>query len=204
MNLKIFCICLFLLVNAACRKKNMGYDELLRHTKKPKNGLLQSIEINKDTKLDLQYQPSDILVYNDYQDSEKKDTSVIRKLKDKYEMSLYFKLLLSSNGKEMLSYNTTSLKEVSERINTLAFHIQEYIYIITDKNDTIQASACFSDRTFGMNSSTNVLLGFSRKEVMNETINKFKVNIDEMGFDIGDRFVVFDKQKIENCPQIKF
>jgi hypothetical protein len=105
------------------------------------------------------YRPSE-LIYKQ-QDGGRLSALEKEKLKEDFRRNHYFIVSFSLRGND-LSGKMTGTSAFSTLINNLAFEMNNYIYLVTDKKDTVYASAYHYPRMYGTTYSTSLTFAFPR------------------------------------------
>jgi hypothetical protein len=169
--------------------------DLIKYVQNEKNGLKQKQKAG-EVDIIITYRPTDLLVIQEL--GEQRTTSAIEIARKKFQQYYYFMLSLSKNGKEALHQNE-SYNQYSDLVQKLSFRLPEYV-TMTTLNDTIPVADFYLNRTFGLASSTDLLIVFEKAKAKNsETI---QININEFGMNTGNCRFKFRKSDIDECPVI--
>lgn len=190
---------LFLFAFDACNKPSeVPKEELVAYTLDVDNGLIQTIKTGR-YQLDLVYRPTDLMILQELGESIP-DPSRIDQLRTKYSGHHYFLLQISKNGSEILNLDNGQ-EEYSQLLQTLAFHMPQYVSTVQG-SDTTSLSDFMLDRTYGMGSSTNLLLVFERSKQSFD--DEILIHVAEFGLGIGPVKFKFEVIDLEKTPQVNF
>lgn len=190
--------CLIALALFGCRPAYLSPQEVKAYSLDEDNGLLKSVAVDQ-TKINVLYRPTDLLVHQEIGD-EKTDSITVKKLRQKYGQYLYFILSLSAGEHEAL--HQTSGAQYSDLVQTLSFRMPEYVTMTTSANDTIPVADFMLNRTYGMNSATDILFVFSSERVKDKEWIQF--NLNEFGLRVGNQRFRFDMKDLQNVPEVSF
>jgi len=184
----------------SCAKNYVTEKELKKYILDEKNGLRKSVQ-HGDYTVDAIYRPNDLLMLQEM-GSSKPDSSLIKKLRGKYSSHYYFILSISKKGKEVVSPASMPYDEFSDLLQNVSFRMGEFVNITTAKQDTIALADFIYNRTFGMSSSSEILLVFDKKKVTDT--DWVQINLGELGLGIGTQNFRFEKEKLDEAPRIDF
>ena len=182
----------------SCSPGSMGPEELTAFVSDGDNGLRKSTNIN-EIQTDVTYRPTDLLVYQELGSTEA-DTASMHKLREKYSSYYYFVISFSRNGKEAL-HQPGSNDQYSDLVQTMSFQMSKYVNLTTP-GDTIPVADFMLNRTFGMNTSTDILFVFNKEKAKGKPW--IQLNIIEFGLGTGNQHFRFDVEDLENVPSIRF
>lgn len=191
---------LALLILFSCQEtpEFLSNEELYAYVQDPENGLLQEKEV-KDIKLQVFYKPTDFLVEQELGSDPQKDSALVSSLKKKYEGYAYFVLDLSTSEGNLL-YKDMNL--FGERLQTLAFRMDQYVYLTTSAKDTIPVADFNFPRLYTHSPSASVLFAFDREQIRETEWIDF--HLLETGFAIGNQRMRFETNKINHIPKLRF
>jgi hypothetical protein len=187
---------LFLLLAIVGCDKAVSPPELRSYIKDTRNGLQQSI-VSRGIKVGLMYKPTDLLVSQEI-DEPVRDEGLVTSLRNKYSTYHYFILSFSKNNGEV----TDDGSDPGALIQRLAFQMSKYVNLTNSERDTVSVADFTMDRTFGLASSTNVLLAFKRNSIQEG--DWIQINIKEFGLGIGEQRFRFSVKDIVRAPKIEF
>jgi hypothetical protein len=201
-QLVLLWVCTAVLLFTACesKPKKLSQDELTKYIQNRDNGLIKKRE-SKGVVTTVTYKPKGLLVLQELSASDNKDSISIPSLEKKYGSAYYFTLNFSKNNKEAIR-EMGGFSGYSNMLQTLAFHMQEYVTLTTSLKDTIPLASFYFDQTNGLSQSSSVLLAF-----LNEKANKAEVvdiNVSECGFGTGNLKFSFRRQDLEAVPALDY
>lgn len=196
---KNFLFVVLLLSIEGCKKRqDVTRDELIAYTLDKGNGLIQTTR-SGSYQLDLTYRPTDLMVFQELGHNIS-DTSRINQLRTQYANYFYFLFQVSKNESEILNLENGQ-DHYSQLLQTLAFHMPQYVLAVQG-SDTTKLSDFMLDRTYGMSSSTNLLLVFERSNQSSK--GHIFITVNEFGLGIGSVKFKFKLVDLEKAPNIKF
>lgn len=184
------------LIVTSCVKDTVTEQELSKYVQEEQHGLKKTARVGSYN-LSVTYRPSDLLVVQEL--AGRADTMLLASLRQKYEKNYYFVLSIQKNGKEALPENDNN--KFSEVLQTISFRMGDHLIMLMDK-DTIPLADYSFTRTFGMSTSTDLLLVFEKKK--GDTNQVVQINLDEFGLNLGNHSFQFDVADLENIPRIKY
>jgi DNA-binding transcriptional ArsR family regulator len=187
---------LFLLLTLVGCDNAVSPPELRSYVRDPRNGLQQSI-VSRDIKVGLMYKPTDLLVSQEI-NVPLRDEGLVTSLRNKYSTYHYFILSFSRNRGEI----SDGSSDPSSLIRKLAFQMSDYVKLTTSAGDTVSVADFAMDRTFGLASSTNILLAFRRSTIQEG--GWIQINLKEIGLGIGEQRFRFLVNDIVRAPDIEF
>lgn len=188
----------FCLVLAACASKTLSPDKLISYIQDEDNGLHQSITVN-GVAITVQYRPTDLWVYQDI-GYNAVTNALIDSLRRKYNHYYYFILSLSRNDEEALSAPGVR-DQYSDLVQTMSFRMVKYV-TLTTSTDSIPVADFMLNRTYGLNTSTDVLFVFSKEKAAGQEWVQF--NLNEFGLGTGNQRFRFRRENLEGAPKISF
>jgi hypothetical protein len=150
-----------------------------------------------DYKVAVTYRPTDLLVKQEV--GEKPTKEVIDKAWKKYQNYYYFILSLSKSGKEALD-QSQGFGQYSEMVQKLSFRVPEFVNMTTSASDTIPVADFILNRTYGLSSSTDVLVVFNKEKTIDQQWVQF--NLNEFGMNLGNSRMRFKVKDLEGCPKL--
>jgi len=193
-----FTYILFAGMLCGCGPKRLSEAELGKYIADESNGICKSAIVGNTT-IKVSYRPADLWVSQELTNvsvTEKQITTI----RGKYSPYLYFILSFSTDNKETL--HQSAGQQYSDLVQTLSFHMHDYVSLTTSTNDTIPVSDFMLNRTYGMGNSTDLLFVFSKEKAKDKDWIQF--NLNECGLGIGMQRFRFDKNDLDNAPEIKF
>ena len=184
----------------SCSKGYLTEKELKKYVLDESNGLRKSIH-QGDYTVDAIYRPADLLVLQEMGKSTP-DSAMLKKLYGKYGSHYYFILNISKNGKEAVNPAAIPGDEFSEVLQNVSFRMGEFVNMTTARQDTIPLADFIYNRTFGMSSSSEILLVFDKEK--DKDTDWLQINLAELGLGIGLQNFRFEKDKLEHAPRIDF
>jgi hypothetical protein len=152
-----------------------------------------------DYKVTVTYRPTDLLVKQEV--GEKPTQEAIAKANKKYQDYYYFILSLSKSGKEALD-QSQGFGQYSEMVQKLSFRVPEFVNMTTSASDTILVADFILNRTYGLGSSTDILVVFNKEKAKGQTWVQF--NLNEFGMNLGNSRMRFKVSELEDCPKLFF
>ena len=188
------------LIFFSCGSKSFdSKDELVAYLQDVDNGYRFKKSIN-GIDFSLTYRPTDLMVLQFIDDSDQK--AKVDRLREKYSDYLYFNLNMSANGKELLSYNIQNRTEFGAKVNQLAFGMSEKMTLVSQDRDPLPLLDYVYPRTYGMGTSTEMLLVFENKS--NTLQDYLLLSIGDLGLGTGEVSFKIETKKIKNQPTLKF
>jgi hypothetical protein len=179
----------------------MSKEELKAFVREKESGLVQEREVG-ELKARLQYQPSSLMVAQELgEGSEAKDKKLLDSLQKKYKDSYYFLLSFSVKGKEAIR-QLGSFERYSDMVSVLSFEMPRFVNLTTEKRDTVELQDYYFDQTYGMSSSSTVLLAFDKEKLRQSS--SLQVNLAECGFGVGALKFSFNKQDLDHTPALDY
>ncbi len=194
-----FLILLVLLAGAACSSGPMTVAELETYVKDQENGLTQEIESNGYT-IRVTFRPTDLWVKQEVGEGRFPDAQELAKLRHKYNAYYYFIVSLSRNNKEALHQLEGGMEQYSDLVQTLSFRMPQYTTLTTSASDTIPVGDFMLNRTYGLSRSTDLLFVFSREKAGDDAWVQF--NLNEFGLGTGSQRFRFDREKLDEAPEL--
>lgn len=180
----------------ACQSKFVALEDLSAYVMDEDHGLVKSRTFNGFSSK-LSYRPRDFFIAQELEGEDVNQLAVDKLLK-KYKDYHYFVWELSYDGKEALY--AAGAERFSENVQNLAFRMGEYASLTTSQSDTIPLADAIFPRTYGMGSSTSVLMVFSGEATVDD--EWLSVNIAEMGFGLGDQLFRFKNKDLNAIPRL--
>jgi hypothetical protein len=197
----IFKVLSFLLIALliGCKPNTFSTEkELVAYLQDEENGLKKTNEVG-DYKVTVTYRPTDLLVKQEVGD--KPTQEAIAKANKKYQNYYYFILSLSKSGKEALD-QSQGFGQYSEMVQKLSFRVPEFVNMTTSASDTIPVADFILNRTYGLGSSTDILVVFNKEKAKGQTWVQF--NLNEFGMNLGNSRIRFKTDDIDGCPKLLF
>jgi len=174
--------------------------ELVKYISDKKHGLAQEQEVN-GIKVRLSYQPSSMLVVQELQEEQKRDTVLIKELENKYRDRYYFLLKFSRNGKEAIR-QLGGFSRYSDMVQVLSFQMNRFINLTTAQKDTVELGDYLFDQTYGMSDGNTLLMSFKKKKI--EHSSAVEINIGECGFGTGALKFTIERKDIDKVPGLDY
>lgn len=188
-----------LLLLGSCKPSTVSSEkELIKFVQDEDNGLKKKVTAG-ELEITLTYRPTDLLVAQEVGDAPTAEK--IATARKKYSSHYYFILSLSKGGREAL-HQTDNFEQYSELVQKLSFRLPEFANMTTAAQDTIPVADFILNRTYGLASSTDLLVVFNKEKASGKEWVQF--NLNEFGMNTGNarqRFLVRD---LEGCPTISF
>ena len=191
-----------LLILSACRQSRevLSQEELIHYINDQDHGLLQQQEVGGFTAR-LQYQPAALLVAQELQTSDKKDSVTIAALEQKYKDNYYFILKLSKGGKEAIR-QLGSFERYSSMVSVLSFELPRLVNLTTPHRDTVALTDYLFEQSYGLSDGNSILLAFAKDKV--KQIPTIEINVAECGLGMGALKFRFRIQDLENTPRLAY
>jgi len=192
---------LLLIVFSSCTPSTVKTEqELLTYIRDEDNGLYKKQNKN-GVDIELMYRPTDLIVQQELQGKESSSPEDIQKLEDQYGKYAYFVLSFSQNDREALYARSADYGDFSEKLQRIAFRMNEYTYMSTDQQDTVYLSDFYYPRLNGMGMATQVLLAFEREQI--EQGETATLHVKDLGFGTGRVNFKIKKKDMERVPRLE-
>jgi hypothetical protein len=190
------------LLLTSCRQSRevMSREELTHYISDLDHGLVQQQEVGGLTAR-LQFQPSALLVAQELETSDQKDSANIAALERKYGSSYYFVLKLSKDGKEAIR-QLGSFERYSSMVSVLSFELPRLVNLTTPQRDTVALADYLFEQSYGMSDGNSILLAFSKEKLKNTP--EIEINVAECGLGTGALKFRFHTQDLENTPRLAY
>jgi hypothetical protein len=198
MKLTACFILLLFSILLGCYPSKLSPENLSEFVTDEDNGLVKNACIG-NISLQVMYQPTDIWVYRELVNKQANTVSV-DKIRSKYNPYLYFLLSISNDGREALHQLADA--DYSNLVQTTSFRMNEYVTLSTSAGDTLEVADFMLNRTYGMNTSTDILFVFDRSKLHGQDWLQF--NLNEFGLAIGNQELRFEMSALENIPEVTF
>jgi hypothetical protein len=196
MTSKVFSFLLIVLV-IGCKPQSFPSEkELIAYIQDEENGLKKTNDAG-DYKVTVTYRPTDLLIMQEV--GEKPTKEAVAKARKKYQNYFYFILSLSKSGKEALD-QSQGFGQYSEMVQKLSFRVPEFVNMTTSASDTIPVADFILNRTYGLGSSTDILVVFNKEKTKDQPWTQF--NLNEFGMNLGNSRIRFKVSDLENCPRL--
>lgn len=194
-------ISLFIFLTLGCRPKEFtSADELQKYIQDEDNGLKISKQVG-DYKLDVTYRPTDLLVDQEVE-GQTIDLKQLESIRHRYDTYHYFVLSLSRDKKEALHNSGGGMDQYSELVQVLSFRMGDYVTMTTNTSDTIPLGDFILNRTYGLSTSTDLLLVFNREKSQDK--DWIQVNLNEFGLGVGNQRFRFRREELDQVPRLVF
>lgn len=148
---------LSLIIIFSCQKKFDNVEEIKEYVSNEDNGYVSTKKV-KEIEFKLVYLPVEIMMQlNNIKDYEEKE------LFENFNKCLYFQLSISKNNQDITAASGQSRVEAAGALQDLSFNMEDKIFILTQKNDTIKLLDYSYPRMYGMSNSTDLLLVFPKE-----------------------------------------
>lgn len=197
-NARCLILFFFLLMGVVgCKPKTFSTEKaLIAYIQDEENGLKKTTEVG-DYKITVTYRPTDLLVKQEVGENPAKEA--IDKARRKYQNYYYFILSLSKSGKEALD-QSQGFGQYSEMVQKLSFRVPEFVNMTTSASDTIPVADFILNRTYGLGSSTDVLIVFNKEKAKGQAW--VQINLNEFGMNLGNNRTRFKVLDLGECPQL--
>ena len=166
--------------------KSLTRDELDRYLADPTNGLSQKQEVG-DIAIEVMYRPAALLMIASASAS---DSSAAQ--------FQYYILAISRKNTEVLD-PTRGFSTYSSLLQTLAFRSHEFLSLVTSRGDTLAPSNAILERTYGMGTSTRILVTFP----VTATQPDVTLHLAEFGLRTGNLRFPFKQRDIADIPALR-
>ena len=187
------------LINYSCKPEYVDKQELDEYIRNTSNGLSQEKNAG-NLGIKVTYKPTDLLIAQHLGDNV--EESEIERLRMHYGQYVYFMLDIENNGQDVLYTPTTGGLGFSDKLQTFAFRMNDYVNMTTSASDTIPVADYAYNRTFGMSKNTSMMFVFNKEQIENKEWISF--NLNESGIGSGDQRFRFKTSNINNVPKLKF
>jgi hypothetical protein len=189
------------LIISGCQPKDFSSAvELQKYIQDESNGLKETKQVG-DYKIELTYKPTDLLVDQET-DGKAIDAEQLKGIVKKYDAYYYFILSLSRDKKEALHNAGGGMDQYSELVQILSFRMAEYVTMTTNTSDTIPLGDFILNRTYGLSTSTDLLLVFNKEKTSDK--EWIQVNLNEFGLGVGNQRFRFRREVLDQAPRLVF
>lgn len=194
---------LFLIATALSTSCNssLSKQELTDYVNDPENNLSKTVQVN-GIDYTLKYKPTDLIIDQFLSIEKLVNKSEVDSLQKLFKNHLYFKLMISSNQKEVLNALRYDKQLFGRTLNQLAFTMDKKLVLTNTRNDTIPLIDYSYARTFGTGSSEDLLFVFNDKE--NRLKQELTFTLKEFGLGSGNLKFRFNKKDIDHIPSLRF
>lgn len=190
---------LALVLTFACGTPDFLSEEKLRaYINDESNNLAVSKQIGNTT-MKLTYRPVDFLRLREIKSES--DSAGIKQAMKLYNNYTYFVLQLSSGGKDALYGLSADQQDFSEKLQTLSFRMNQYVQLVTSNADTIPLADAHYTRTFGMSTSSDILMVFNNEKIVKT--DWLSISFKDFGFKTGNQSFRFETKKINATPKLE-
>lgn len=184
----------------ACNTKSFKTKkELMSFISDESNGLLKEVEWNGVSSV-VYYKPTDVMVKETV--GNETDSSSVKKWRMHYEQYCYFVLSISNNGHDALYAGSVNQQQFNENIQSLAFHVSDWLTCVTSTGDSIPIIDYYFPRMHGLTGTCQILVVYPRKRLLSGDWVKFKMK--EFGLHTGNQKFTFETKKLKNEPILIF
>lgn len=183
------CLC------TSCQPAHLTPEELNRYVDDPDHGLQQHQQVG-ETVVAATYQPAELLVAREIQALEDAPLQV-DSLRQKYSNAAYFLLSISRNGRDVLQ-PAEGFAQYSELLQTLAFHMDEQVRLVTSQGDTLRPTNYYLDRTTTGTHAAQLLLAFAKPA----SSGTWHLQLRECGLGTGNLSFAFETQQLQAVPAL--
>lgn len=181
-----------------CQKSDLRGNEYRKYIEKESNGLNQVKQIG-DMHFQVQYCPTEYLLMKEFKTDDLSE-QVVEERRKGNEGLLFFKLRISADGSnDVLNYHLNSGDDYYARIQYLSYGFEEDIALLNER-DTIFPALFHFERTYGIAPFADFMMAF---ETTPKADNDYQVVIDDRVFDTGILKFTFEKQDLQNIPNLK-
>ncbi|MEN7551262.1 hypothetical protein AAG747_25315 [Rapidithrix thailandica] len=201
--MKFFCILKYCLLGISlglisCSSKIRSEQELMDYVMDESHGLYHKKSI-KDLEVEMYYKPTDLLVTQELRGGHAISLDSLRQQYGKYA---YFIFNASRNGQEPLQGMVGEFDRFSEVLQTLAFRMEQHVFLTTSQNDTIPLADSIFPRFYGASRNTTLMLVFGKEDWPGS--DWVQVNWKDPGLRTGNMQFRFDTETLQAAPQIEF
>lgn len=196
----LLCMSVVLLTQVRCgRPEYLSEKDLLEFVSDEKNRLCKTVSGGGiDAKVI--YRPTDLLVAQELIKSKEPSPDQIEKARKKYGDYYYFILSLSKDDREVITPASLGSSRFGDLLQTVSFRMGQFVNLTTSSSDTIAVSDYVYNRTFGMGSSSDLMMVFSRERCIGQQWVQF--NLREFGLGIGNQSLRFNVKDLNRAPKI--
>lgn len=161
---------------------------------------LRKTDENEKIKMEMMYLTPEYSALMSLQ-GEKPDKESWDTLVKSYAGITQFKLSVSAKGfnDEFIKQDKPEPSVYEERVKYYSFAMQQDVFAVTGKNDTIPCSIYHFERSYGISPISIFLLGFEKLPVGND----IRIIIKEKVFSEQELKFDFSSDEIKNVPQLK-
>lgn len=116
---------------------------------------------------------------------------------NKLDSLQYFMISFSKENREAL-LQAGAMNTYSKLVENLSYNTSQFCRLIVDKKDTVQLENSTFSNEFGTSPANSLLLIFKTKLPESQ----YELDLDELGFNIGDTKVVFQKKDLDQFTHI--
>jgi hypothetical protein len=183
------------LLGSSCQPAKLTPAQLSTYVADPEHGLQQRQQVGQ-TEVTVTYQPTELLVAREIQDVGR-DPHLVDSLRHQYSKAAYFLLSISRDGRDVLQ-PATGFAHYSELLQTLAFHMDDQVRLVTSQGDTLRPTNYYLDRTATGSNASYLLLAFAKPA----SSGTWHLHLRECGLGTGDLSFVFDAQQLRAVPTL--
>ena len=177
----------------ACHPTELPPEGLAAYINNPSNGVSQTQRIGQ-TQVSVTYQPPDLLVMRELQNGSI-SLRAVDSLRGKYSHSIYFLLSIAHNGREVLQPKE-GFAQYSDLLQTLSFHMDQHVCLITSRGDTLRPVNYYLDRTYAAGRASQLLFAFTEVP----STGTWQFYLLECGLQTGSVSFAFDTEAIRKVP----
>ena len=190
-RLSILALCWVTLALSSCRPTSLPEEKLRAYLVNPANGLYKQCQV-ADLAINVFYQPADLLGIEPADPTDDNSTLPI-----KPNSLQYFILSISRDGHEALD-PARGFSSFSNLLQTMAFRPHEYLKLITVTGDTLLPSSSGLERTYGMGTSTRLLVAFPQSKQPQD----ITLCLTEFGLHTGNLRFDFKRRDLMALPRL--
>jgi len=162
--------------------ERLPMNEFLAWVANDENELAKTKELN-EIQYKMCYLPKQTMAYMELKDEAYTNEQFMQACEHYSEMSYFnFRLALTEGSGELLKYGLGSAAEYNERVNYMAFKMQDDIFLIQGK-DTLHPGLFHFERIYEVAPYATVMLAFDDKKFDKE--NEFTIVYDDQLFHKG-------------------
>lgn len=184
-------------------KTKLSPNEFIEWVENPEHKLSLTKTIDEFT-FNAIYKPISYLALIEETDTSEITLANFNKIKDSYKGMKYFtfKIRCDKTNDELLKYNLPTVQDYYNRLDYYSFKAQND-FSLFDGKDTIACELYHFERTFGVAPILTFVLGFPMKEGSEKKVSDMFLSYNESIFGKGIIRMKFDKNVLENIPELE-
>lgn len=186
----------------SCTAKKQSEEQIQQYMHTPSNGLIQEDSIN-GIKISVQNKPVALIVAQELRGAEVVNDSIQEAVQKQFADNLYFNLNLSIGDKDPLLYSG-NLSNFSSMLQTMAFQMDQFVFLTTSDKDTIPVADFIYPRMYGMGAGSSIMFAFSKEKIKarGHDPEKISFHLLDFGMNTGNRKYEFEMEDIQDVPAL--